>query len=227
MGIVNIQVDPQEAAKAAAGGGRAMDEGPYVLKVQGATQESAKKQGSYPNIVCKCEVLQSPNGKHLGQTVTRRFNLSPRSVPYNLIPFLKAAGIHYQDNGQGVIAFDTDHLRGATTKVTLSVQKGTTRPLENWDNDEPYGAPQAPQAYQPAPQQVSPQGWAPPQAGGFPPQQQGFPQQGYAPPQQGYPQPMQPMQQQPMQSVPPQPQHGPAGAPPPWMAGRGNGMQGG
>lgn len=258
MGIVNVSVNPEEAAKAAAGGGsRTMDNGSYVLRVSmdEPKVEAAKKKDAYPNLILKCEVLQSPQGRHLGQTVTRRFNLHPNSVPYNLLPFLRAAGVPYQE-GPGGIQFDTSALRGVTTKVVLTVKPGEQRPLENWDNDEPYGnggqaAPQgfpgqqfgAPQGapmqpgFQPTPQQ----GFAPSPAFGQAPMQQPMqPQPGFAPPGQQMPQqgwappgaPQQAPQGWPPQSAPAQQPGFPQGAAqtPPWLTPggtpRGNGVTG-
>lgn len=245
MGIVNVNYDPAEAAKAAAGGprSRVMPEGWYVLRVvEEPTQKEATKQGSYPNLICKCEILQSFNGANIGGKVTRKFNLHPNSIPYNLLPFLRAAGVPCQDNGQG-LAFDTAAIRGASTKADCQHSKGDQVTFENWENDEPLGGAPAgapamtPQAFQQQPQQqFAPQaGWAPPGAPPqqFAPPQQPMPQQPM--PQQGFPQqgmqgsfPQQPMQQQPA----PQPgfPQGQQGAPPPWMTGvpgRGNGVQGG
>ena len=96
MAKVTAGYSPEEKAKADAGGGRPMEDGWYVLLVKSATVESAKKADAYPNVVLKCEVQQSHNGKHVGGVVTRRFNLHPKSVPYNLIPFIKAIGAPMQ-----------------------------------------------------------------------------------------------------------------------------------
>jgi len=234
MAVIQVNYDPEERAKAAQGGGRLMPEGWYVLRITSAEGKPGK-EGKHPLIECKCEIISSFNQQNIGGVITRRFSLAPKSVPYNLERFLRAAGIHYQDQGGGAIVFDDQYLPGAVTKVTCKHTPGEQRTFENWDNDEPYeqGGVQRPVAFQ-QPMQGPPQqmqGQAPWQA---PPAQQFQPMQGqpmqqpqqYVPPAQPtYPQPapvypqqntggfpQQPMQQPqyPQQYVQP----GPATAPP-------------
>src|SRR3972149_238306 len=179
MAKVTAGYSPEEKAKADAGGGRPMEDGWYVLLVKSATVESAKKADAYPNVVLKCEVQQSHNGKHVGGVVTRRFNLHPKSVPYNLIPFIKAIGAPMQDLGGQGIEFDPDHFVGAVTKVTLKVKQGATRPQEDWNNDEPFGGAQA---GAPRVSGRRPGGRAPPGFGQAPQAPQPSPMGGWAPP---------------------------------------------
>lgn len=221
MAIINVQVDQEAAAKAASGEYTLRPEGKYRLRVESKEWEPPKDATKYANLKCKCTILNSFNGQNLGKSVTRRFSMSPKSIPYNLQRFLQAAGIAYQMQN-GSIMFDDDHVPGATTDVTCKHSVGESRTFENWDNDEPVGGQQTQQA---APmQQPQQQPWAPPAqqqpmqqpTQAFPPQQgwtpPGAPQQQFAPPQQ----PAQPpqnggappwMQQQPQQPTYPQGAH--------------------
>jgi hypothetical protein len=230
MATVQFTYDPEEAAKAAAGGSL-MPAGWYVLRVKTAEQK-AGAPGKHPFYECKCEIIASFDSQNVSKTVTRRFSLNPKSAPYNLMRFLGAAGLPFAPLGQGSMSFDDAYFLGATTKVICKHTAGESRTFENWDNDEPYEQPgqqrpaaftngvQFPQAAQPAqyPQAAQPQQWQPPaqqfqppmqQPMQYPQPQQGFPQQAYPPgPMQGQPQPMQYPQAPPQQPPPAQPMQG-------------------
>lgn len=211
MGVVNVGYSPEDMKTAAEGGFKNLPEGWYVARAIEKKHEAAKKEGSYPNFLVKVEILQSFNGENVGKKRWRRFNLSPKSTPYNLIPFLKAAGINYQDTGNGIV-FDDDHVIGAVTKAEVKITKGDQRDFEDWDNDEPIpgvsAAPPAQSGFVQAPQNFALAGPPPPQGlpqQGFPPQQQWTPP-GAPPPQSGFAPQMQP------QAAPPgyAPQQAPA-----------------
>lgn len=232
MGIIQLDYDPEAKQNAASGSFGVVPEGQYVLRLQSFEHQAPAGQDKAPQLVCKCVIAESFNQQNLNKVITRRFFLSPKAIPYRFEPFLKAAGIPYQDNGRG-IAFDPAALMGATTRVTCRHKDGTDRKFEEWENDEPVGAaadrgvsfyqppqfasvPQQAVPQQVASQQMAPQ-WGPPQQP--PAQPQWGPPQG-APPQQGFgPPPQQPPGFQP-QAAPQQNWAPPAngGNAPPWQA---------
>ena len=201
MAIIQVQVSQEDVDKAAKGGGGVMPIGKYRLRIESKEWSPPKSADKSPMIVCKCLVLQSFNGQNLGKTITRRFVMSPKSIPYNIARYCKAAGIPFQYTPQGAFQFDDDHLLGATTDVECKHTAGEQRTFEEWENDTPIdGAAQAaPQMNAP---QMAPQGYAAPQGGWTPPGQQQGPAQNFAPPQ-GWVPPGQPVQQ------PMQPQYAP------------------
>lgn len=208
MAVINLSYDPEAKKEAASGVGPLLPEGGYVLRLQSFENQAPTREGGAPVLVCKCTVVQSFNQQNLNRTITRRFFLSQKAIPYRFEPFLKAAGIPYQDNGAG-IQFDSDHLLGATTRVTCRhkpAQDQSGRMFEEWENDEPMGG--APQTFHQPPQ------FAPP---GFP--QAGPPPGAQAPgqPQWGPPMQAPPQQPPPQQWGPPPQQQGfapPAAQPP-------------
>jgi len=233
-----VQYDQEEATKAASGQRFTVKpEGKYTLRVESFEMKPPKEQGKYPTLVCKCTILWASHGQNLGETVTRRFNFHPKSVPYNLIPFLKAAGVpHRMQNGQ--LDFDENQLPGATTTCECRHEKGDRQVFENWENDEAINQ----QGVAPPPQQFAPvqqpmqQAWQQPMPVQQPAYQQPMqgsyqqpayqapvqqpmpPQGGWAPPQNGTGAPAMPVQGQPPQWM--QPGHvAGQGQPPP----RGNG----
>jgi hypothetical protein len=218
--MIQFGVSPEEAAKAAqGGGGGVLPIGVYVLRVESKEWKAPKSADKFAQLVCKCQVLKSFNNQNLGKTITRRFNMNPKSIPYGIARFLQAAGIPYQMQN-GTISFDDDHVLGGTTEVDCSHEPGESRTFEQWDNDRPVSG-QTQHVTPAAPQQMPQGNYAPPQGGWAPPPaqqmqpaqppQQFGPPQGWVPPQQGYQQPQQPQYAPPQQS---QPQNGGA---PPWL----------
>lgn len=196
MTMLTYGVDPESAANAASGGGKVYPAGKgYVLRGFEKEVRPSNKPDGYPSIMLKCEILDSPGGVSNGKKATRWFSLSPKAIPYRLLPFLQAAGIHYQFDG-GRLAFDDDQLLGATTRVECRHKPGTTRTQEEWENDEPVQPLAAPAAMGGFPPAAQPQGGAP----GFP--QAGPPAQ--PPVQQAVPQYQQPPMQQPVYAPPAQ-----------------------
>lgn len=180
MAFINLQYDQEHAKNAALGGGNVLDEGWYIWQVQSFEHLPPKETGKYSQTVCKCEIRQSFNQKALGRTITVRFQHHPNSVPYRLTPFLKAAGIPFQDNGAGSIGFDDSLLNGAIVKAVCKHKAGDTATFEEWGAFEPAaGGP----TVQPATQAA----FAPPMQ--MQPMQQ--PQQFVQQPQQAWQQPMQ------------------------------------
>lgn len=217
MAVIQFGVNPEEAAKAAQGGGGVLPIGVYTLRVESKEWKAPKSADKSPQLVCKCQVLQSFNGQNLGKTITRRFNMSAKAIPYGIARFLQAAGIPYQMQN-GTISFDDDHVLGGTTEVDCSHQPGESRIFEQWDNDRPVGG-QTQHVTPAAPQQMPQGNYAPPQGGWAPPPvqqppQQFGPPQGWVPPQQGYQQPTQPQYAPPQQQFQQPPQNGGA---PPWL----------
>lgn len=212
MAFITVDYDPENAKNAAAGGGQTLPPGWYVWQIQSFEHKGATEPGKHGSIVCKCEIRQSFSNANLGKKITVRFQRNPNSVPYNLMPFLRAAGIPFQDNGGGSIGFDDSLLNGAIVKSVCKITPGDSRNFENWENFEPAGgpaqvAPQAAPAFQPPPQnnwgpQVQQQ-WAPPpqqqpqQTWGSQVVQQQHQQHQYqqSPQQQVFPQQTAPMQQ--------------------------------
>lgn len=231
MAIIQFQVSAEDIDKAAKGGGSTLPAGQYRLRVESKDWTPPKEAGKYPNLVLKCKVLTSFNGQNIDKTITRRFNMHPKSIPYNLARFLQAAGIAYQYTPQGAIIFDDDHVLGVVTDVTCKITKGDQRDFEEWENDAPIGPTQQVTPQSPPMQQG---GFAPPQGGWTPPGQQSFsppmqqpqvgPPQGWVPPvqqpmaaPQGYPQqPMQPSYAPPVQPMQQPPQNG---GQPAWLQG--------
>ena len=198
-----VQYDQDEAQKAASGVRfTAKPEGKYTLRVDSWEVKPPKEQGKYPMLVTKCTIMWSSHGKHLGDTITRRLTFHPKSVPYNLIPFLKAGGVPFQMQN-GALNFDENSVIGVITTVECRHEKGDRSIFENWENDEPHQQQgMQPQSFNPGfqqpvmqpMQQMAPQQ---PQGGwGAPPQQQGYPQQPVQ-------QPMMQPQQQPQWGPPP------------------------
>ncbi len=224
MAFIQVEYDPENMKSAATGQGPTLPEGWYIWQIQSFEQQAGSAPGKANKIVCKAEIRQSFNQANLGKKITVRFILHPNSVPWNLVPFLKAAGITFQDNGAGAIGFDADMLNGAIVKAVCKHSQGDSRTFEEWNNFEPAQGAQtqavAAPAFQPPPQGYAPQGFQPaPQQ--YPPQQQ----QWGAPPAQFQPAPQQqPMQQQPQMQPPltwggpqqpQQPQWGPTPGQPP------------
>jgi hypothetical protein len=151
MAIITILVSQEDRSEGRKGGFGTKPEGQYRLRVESKEWAPAKAADKYPTLVLKCKVLQSFNGQNLDKTITRRFNMHPKSIPYNLARFLQAGGIAYQYTPQGAIQFDDDHVLGVTTDVTCKHTKGDQRTFEEWENDAPIGptqqvTPQAPDA---------------------------------------------------------------------------------
>jgi len=221
MAVVQIQYDPEQQQAALSGQGPLYPEGWYVLQIKSFEQKPGK-EGKYPSIECKCDILDSFNKASLGKQVTRRFNMHPKSTPWGLLPFLRAAGIPFQDHGQGAVTFDDALLIGATTKVNCKHKDGDSRKFEEWRDDEPVGnnarpqqgfvqqPAQMPMMQQPPQMQQPQQGWQPQPGGQFqqpmqqpmqmPQQQPQYPQQGFQ--QQPMQQPQGFPQQQPQQGFP-------------------------
>jgi len=156
MAIIQFNVDQEAAAKAAAGeraGRGVLPEGQYVLRVTSSKLEPGKTPASYPALVCKCEVLWSFNANNVGRTITRRFRMTPKAIPYFFLPFCAAAGIPVQQGPQGV-QFDDASINGATTKAKCTHSPGERQTFEDWSDDESV---QNGGAAQP-----QPQAWAPP-----------------------------------------------------------------
>lgn len=225
MAIIQFQVSPEDIDKAAKGGGGTLPAGQYRLRVESKDWTPPKEAGKYPTLVLKCKVLTSFNGQNVDKTITRRFNMHPKSIPYNLARFLQAAGIAYQYTPQGAIMFDDDHTLGVVTDVTCKIRPGDQRDFEEWENDAPIGPTQQVTPQSPPMQQG---GFAPPQGGWTPPAQPTYQQPPaqpqYAGPPQGWVPPAQPMQQ-PVQQYAPQGYAPPAqpvpqnGAQPAWLQG--------
>jgi hypothetical protein len=196
MAVIQIQYDQEQMQNAATGAGPKLPEGWYVVTCRNFEAKAAKEAGKYPQLELQMHIDDSFNKANLGKDRKCWMSMSPKATPWRLIPYLKAAGIPYQDQGNGVISFDDAMLVGSRVKCTIEHKPGEQGTREEWGGFEPVGGQQAPQQFQTPgvwPGQAPQQSFAPPQQLAAQPGWPQQPQQGFAP--QPPFQPSQPMQQ--------------------------------
>lgn len=199
MTVIEFNVDQESVNKAAEGGGGVWSpfpEGAYHLRAISHEVKAPKTAGKFASLHVKFECVGSASGESVGKKTGIFFSLSPKAIPYFLIPYLKSVGVQYEigerQTSSGpttVIAFDPSQIEGSVALAKCKHESSTDpsskyairETWSDWEASEldpmnAAGGVQSAAGVQAAPQaapQMAPQA-APMRTGVVPPRTAGF-----------------------------------------------------